>query len=173
MSRILDVPAMAHSANYHVPQQRQLDTSPQPPLPIADVIITSRQSVDKPTHLEGHLSSTSHVSYPRAVHSLSDPSYTQPASLANVMLTSYKSLETVHEDGAHRYGRGAGHDMQSTMTQDQKPSHPSPHVLPADHTLYSYIRDGSLDERVESRDRVLWILVSWSIRGFSLPESLS
>lgn len=173
MSRILDVPAMAHSANYHVPQQRQLDTSPQPPLPNGDAIITSRQSVDKPTHLEGHLSSTSHVSYPRAVHSLSDPSYTQPASLANVMLTSYKSLETVHEDGAHRYGRGAGHDMQSTMTQDQKPSHPSPHVLPADHTLYSYIRDGSLDERVESRDRVLWILVSWSIRGFSLPESLS
>ena len=168
MSRILDVPAVAHSPNYHIPQQRQLDTSPQSPLPIAD-----RQSVDKPPHLEGHLSSTSHLSDPRAVHSLYDPSYTQPASLANVTLTSYKSLETVHEDRTHRHDRGAGYEMQRTMTQDQKPSHPSPHVLPADHTLYPHIRDGSSDELVESRDRVLWILVSWSIRELWLPESIS
>lgn len=173
MSRVHGVPAMAHSPNYHIPHQRQLDTLrqsaldsrvPVKPLPVADVIIKSRPSLDESQHTKCHLASTSHLSYPRAVLSLSESSYTPPASLAGLPLTGRKHAETVLEQHDSRHGRGAGYVGLNTMMQDRMLSHRSSHVQPAEHTIYTFTRDESLDERVESRDHALWILVSWSVR---------
>lgn len=182
MSRVNGVPAMAHSPNYQIPQQRQLDTLPQSSfdsrvpvkhLPVADVIITTRPSLDEPHHTTSHLSSASHISYPRAVHSLSESSYTPPASLANVPLASGKHPENVHAHRDSRNGRGVGYAVQNTMMRDQMPSHRSSYVQPTQHTIYTYTRDESLDERVESRDHALWILVSWSVRELWSSKSMS
>lgn len=183
MSRVGGGPAMAHSPHYHIQQQRQHDTLRQSPLNsnLPDVAIPSRHSSDEPHHTNIHLSPTSHVSSPKAVHSLSESSTrssTQSASPTSqrsqhVPLNSSRSPETVQEHRDHRHIGDAGYVVQNTRVQDQMPSHRSSHVQPAEHTIYTYTRDESLDERVESGDHALWILVSRSVREIWLSKSMS
>lgn len=175
---------MADSSYYHVGQQQQIDPLRQSPidstvavkpLHVADVIVTSKYLSNEAHHMKGHQSTISPISYPRPIYSRSDFSYTQPASLVNeesrhVPLTSTKNPVTVQEHRDLRNSREAGYAVHSTRVRDQVPSHRFSQARPAEHTTYTYTCDESLDERVESGDHALWILVSWPARNSTIME---
>ena len=166
------MPAMAHSPNYQNQQQQRFEivqspfntTLPAKPLPVASIIVASQHSLHAAHCTDSHPSSLSHVSPPKAAHSLlgsSTASYSHPAGLTSERnqygpFTGSSNPETAYGHPGYRQGKENAYSEQTMQ------SHQYPHVRPADLTTFTYTRDVGSDEDIEPGNHALWILVSFS-----------
>ncbi|KAI9875366.1 MAG: hypothetical protein M1830_008577 [Pleopsidium flavum] len=174
MSSVGEMPAMAHSPNYHIRQQRQSEalqhsfdtTLPAKPLPVASIIVAPQHSLNAARSIDSLRSSLSHFSPPKAAQSLSGSStasYSQPANIGSernqyAPFAGFSKPERTQGHTNHSQGKNNAYSEPPMRSRGQMPWHQYPHGQPADLTTFTYTRHEDMDEDMEPGDHALWIL---------------